>query len=137
MWYHPHLRYWLTIRAYEPFFPLASEILVSQPSSSWPAGLQRALSTKTEKRWWARIMTTPVNKNRVGFGFLVKGEDEGAAATQGEPEWVPWGNVCAPRLEDDAEREKVMCEGTFGDGLGGWVDPHVYPPFWDVEGENM
>ena len=79
-------------------------------------------------------MTTPVDKNRVGFGFNVKGEDE---SSDGSPEWVPWGNVCAPRLEDDPEKEKVMCEGTFGDAQGGWVDPHVYPPFWDVESENM
>lgn len=71
----------------------------------------------------------------MGFGFLVKGEDGDA----GSPEWVPWGNVCAPRVEDEAEKEKekAMCEGTFGDARGGWEDPHVYPPFWDLEDEGV
>ena len=104
MWYQPYLRAQLDTLAHEPVYPIASEKIIAKSSNMKDKNGQ-------EKTWWSSVVTTPADKEREGYGFLVKGED-----------WKRWTDVC--REEDQAE--------IFGDGKGKWIDPKVYPPYGDL-----
>ncbi|KAL9128640.1 MAG: hypothetical protein Q9217_002736 [Psora testacea] len=93
MWYQPYIRAKLDTLAREPVYPIASETLGNNNG---------------EKTWWTSVVTTPADKGREGFGFLVKGE-----------EWRRWTDVCP---EDDQSH-------IFEDGAGKWTDPKIYPPY--------
>ena len=123
MWFQPYARTKLTILAYEPTYPLTSEHIqpLPPPSSTLPhlktqnPTTPPASHSVISKTWWSPINISPINKDREGFGFVVK-----------DGEWRRWNVEC--KKEDQ--------EAVLGDGKGSWVDRKVYPPYDDVEKEE-